>query len=110
MRALEIRPLSGRGTCLVQTTGKGPWKMYDEGLACKASEVVDAHFVVQLEHAAQALHPPSVPVLLVCLRCTALNLQPADSATRDQDQPSPACWYQPPEAGVHWHLIAQPQG
>ena len=34
----------------------------------KAPEVVDAHFVVQLEHAAQALHPPSIPILLVRLR------------------------------------------
>ena len=36
-------------------------------LACKASEVVDAHFVMQLEHAAQALHPPPEAVLLVRL-------------------------------------------
>ena len=34
----------------------------------KASEVVDAHFIVQLEHAAQALHPPPEPILLVRLR------------------------------------------
>ena len=67
--------------------GEEPWRICYGGRACKAPKVVDAHFVMQLEHAAQALHPPPVPVLLVCLRRTALDPQLADSAARD---PRPA--------------------
>ena len=49
--------------------------------ACEASEVVNAHFVVQLEHAAQALHPPPEAVLLMCLHgqsCFTPTMQNVD--------------------------------
>ena len=40
---------------------------YAQVFTCEAAEVVDACLVVHLERPAQALHPPLVPLLAVCL-------------------------------------------
>ena len=53
----------------------------------KAPEVVDAHFVMQLEHAAQALHPPPVSILPVRLHSPSLLIVPTSSNLFDALRP-----------------------
>ena len=55
-----------QGPCAASSQGSGRLR------TSKAPEVVDSHFIMQLEHAAQALHPPSIPILLVRLRSQKL--------------------------------------
>ena len=69
------------GPCAASPQGSG-------GLRTgKAPEVVDAHFVVQLEHAAQALHPPPVSILLVRLQSPSLLIVPTSSNLSDAMRP-----------------------
>jgi len=69
-------------------------------LACKSPEVIDAHFVVQLEHAAQALHPPSISILLVCLYSHGC---PLDLWTAKQ-----ASYEAMVQQSHHWPLYSEP--
>ncbi len=69
---LTLLPKQRRRKCRRRSTVRSavPWAAIFEqkGPTSEATEVVDAHFVVQLEHAAQALHPPPESVLLVRLQ------------------------------------------